>query len=116
MFLCALFGYLVQFLWNAVIADVFGLPGISFWQAVGLFILAKLFFGMGGGNSRRSKHRMRRHHHGSSEVEEKPETETTAEESEFVNDANFKKYWQEEGQEAYEAFLLQREEAGKEEG
>ena len=43
------FGYLVQLLWNATLAEMFGFPAISFWQAIGLFVLAKLFFGFGTG-------------------------------------------------------------------
>lgn len=31
-------------LWNAVIPDVFGLPHISFWQAVGLNLIANILF------------------------------------------------------------------------
>ena len=113
VFVCALFGFFVQFLWNAVVAEVFGLPTISFWQAVGLFVLAKLFFGMGGSRSRQSKRKRKRHHHSSSEDEEKSVTLPAEEETEFTADASFKKYWQEEGREAYEAFLSLREKADK---
>jgi hypothetical protein len=40
-----LFALLVRLIWNAVIPDVFGLPEITFWQAFGLILLAKLLFG-----------------------------------------------------------------------
>ena len=36
--------YPVMWIWNAVMPDVFGLPHISFWQALGLGILANIFF------------------------------------------------------------------------
>ncbi len=36
---------LVQCLWNWLLPDIFGLKEISYWQAFGLFILAKLLFG-----------------------------------------------------------------------
>jgi hypothetical protein len=66
--------FLVQFLWNQTIATMFDLPAISYWQAFGLFILAKLFFGMGIGRHRyRGKyrrHRHRKHRHNGIESED----------------------------------------------
>ena len=40
------FGYLVKVLWNWLMPSLFGLKTITYWQGVGLIILAKLFFGM----------------------------------------------------------------------
>ena len=54
--------FLVQFLWNQTIAAMFGLAAISYWQAFGLFILAKLFFGLGVRGGRFS-HRYKKGHH-----------------------------------------------------
>ena len=39
------FGNAVLYLWNNVIPTVFGLPTISYWQAVGLLCLSWIFFG-----------------------------------------------------------------------
>jgi len=39
------FGNAVLYLWNSVIPTVFGLPPISYWQAVGLLCLSWIFFG-----------------------------------------------------------------------
>ena len=36
-------GFLIQFLWNVTIASRFVLPGISYWRAVALLILARSF-------------------------------------------------------------------------
>lgn len=44
----ALLGYVVMYLWNWLMPDLFGLPEITFWKAVGLFVLAKILFGFGG--------------------------------------------------------------------
>jgi hypothetical protein len=56
IFLAALFalllGIVVQWLWNWLMPDIFGLKQITFWQAVGLLFLSKLLFGG------------LRHHHG----------------------------------------------------
>lgn len=41
---------IIMLLWNLLIPAIFGMPAINLWQALGLFILARLFFGdiMGG--------------------------------------------------------------------
>lgn len=46
----ALMSGLVMVLWNWLIPTIFGLTIITFWQALGLFVLSKLLFsGFGGG-------------------------------------------------------------------
>jgi hypothetical protein len=54
-------GFVVMSLWNALMPQLFGLRAITFWQALGLLLLAKILFGgfhrhAGGG---RWRHRMR---------------------------------------------------------
>jgi Ca2+/H+ antiporter, TMEM165/GDT1 family len=54
-------GFVVMSLWNTLMPQLFGLHAITFWQALGLLVLAKLLFGgfhrhSGGG---RWRHRMR---------------------------------------------------------
>ena len=92
-----LFGLLIQFLWNATLTEMFDLPALSFWQAVGLFILAKLFFGFGAGSSgsrpKRKKPRVDR--------QRGPDSEGV---STLADDETFKKFWEEEGKASYEAF------------
>lgn len=45
-------GLIVMLLWNAVLSPVLNIATLSYWQAVGLFILSKILFGgfRGGGN------------------------------------------------------------------
>ena len=38
-------GFVVMALWNALVHPIFGLNTITFWQALGLFVLAKILFG-----------------------------------------------------------------------
>lgn len=53
----ALFGGVVMLLWNWLMPCIFGLPELSFLQAVGLLVLCKILFGgIGGGHHG--------HHHG----------------------------------------------------
>lgn len=37
---------ITQYIWNLVMPEVFGVKEISFWQTVGLLILANVFFGV----------------------------------------------------------------------
>lgn len=54
--LCLLvLGVVVMSLWNWLVPSLFNGPEIGFWQALGLFILAKLIFG-GWGGGRCHKH------------------------------------------------------------
>ena len=40
-----LIGVVVQLLWNWLVPPIFGLPEITYWQGVGIFILFKILFG-----------------------------------------------------------------------
>ncbi|PJJ84141.1 hypothetical protein [Mucilaginibacter auburnensis] len=48
----SLISYAVMLLWNWLIPGIFGYSIITFWQAMGLFILSKLLFGFGRGGGR----------------------------------------------------------------
>jgi hypothetical protein len=51
-----IFGSIVMLLWNALMPVIFHLPLITFWQALGLLILAKILFsGFRGGPKGRWK-------------------------------------------------------------
>jgi MFS family permease len=54
-------GLVVQWLWNWLLPDIFGLRQITFWQALGLLALCRILFGSfgrGGGHHRDDgKHR-----------------------------------------------------------
>ena len=39
-----LLGYPVMLLWNWLIPEIFGLPIINFWQAIGLNLLSTILF------------------------------------------------------------------------
>ena len=43
----ALAGWAVMALWNALLPTLFGIPLITFWQALGLLVLGRLLFGFG---------------------------------------------------------------------
>lgn len=41
----ALGGFIVQLLWNSLLPPLFGLPAVTFWQALGLLVLCRILFG-----------------------------------------------------------------------
>jgi hypothetical protein len=43
------FGFVVMALWNYTMPAIFHLPTITYWQAVCLLILSRIFFGSGHG-------------------------------------------------------------------
>ena len=97
--LALLFGYVVMLLWNWLIPAIFGLGVITFWQAVGIVILAKLLFGGfggGGGKSRRKRNMEKRIKH---RLRERC-SETGIKEWRFYD-----QYWETEGKAAYEAYI-----------
>ncbi len=66
LFIAGLFllPYIVMLLWNGILPEIIGVKTITYWQAVGIFILCKLLFGgfKGGGNGHHKKHRMIKKH------------------------------------------------------
>ena len=54
-----LFGEIVMHLWNWLMPALFGLKMITFWQGLGLLVLARILVGGLGGGSNNSKSRKR---------------------------------------------------------
>lgn len=60
----AVMGLLTTALWNALLPHIFGLPAITFWQALGLLLLSRVLFGgLGGWGHRIRKARFARGWH-----------------------------------------------------
>ncbi len=72
-------GAITMLLWNALMPDLFGLPMISFVQAIGILVLSRIFFHGGHG------HRGWRNHdhksHWSSEWHKKHEEKDDSQEA-----------------------------------
>lgn len=51
----ALAGYVTMFLWNWLLPDLFQLPTISIWQALGLLLLSRILFGGWSGRGGRAQ-------------------------------------------------------------
>jgi hypothetical protein len=46
-------GVLVQWLWNWLLPDIFGVRRVTFWEALGLLALSRILFGGVGGGGRK---------------------------------------------------------------
>jgi hypothetical protein len=96
--LAILFGFAVMWLWNWLMPELFGLPTLTFWKAVGVVLLSKLLFGgFGGGGSSKG---------GSKRKKKK---------NDFSKWEFYDKFWKEEGEQAYEEYCerINNPEAGK---
>ncbi len=54
--LAAILGAVVMLLWNALLPALFGITAVTFWQAVGIVVLAKIFGGLLFGHRRHRMH------------------------------------------------------------
>ncbi len=101
LFLFALlFGLIVQLLWNWLMPALFGITAITFWQAVAIVVLAKILFGGFGWKhgDQRFPHSGRLPWHRSGATEGLPEEARK-------NGAQYRRFWDEEGREAFGAYL-----------
>jgi hypothetical protein len=103
-----LFGLVVKVLWNWLMPAVFGLGTITFWQAFGIVLLAKLLFGGFAHSHRDHDGRFERHFHsrfkrfaGAAEAGE--------DEGPIPGNGqkwrHFRQYWQDEGRAAFESYV-----------
>jgi hypothetical protein len=105
--LAFVFGFVIQFLWNWLMPDLFGLKAITYWQGFGIFILGKILFGSFGHNFHNHHRQWKRHfrgedwdgsHHWFEDGTWKPG-------GAYRNWKYYNKYWRDEGKAAFEAYL-----------
>lgn len=78
-------GFVAMLLWNWLMPMIFGLTALNFWQAIGLLLLSRIFFGRLGG-AREMLHRgMGKGRHSGNPLHEKWKTMTPEERAEFLN-------------------------------
>ncbi len=91
--LAILFGFVIMWLWNWLMPEIFGLTTLKYWQAVGLFILLKILFGgFGGGSSKKSSK--------NSNNKCEPNSKT-----DFSKWKHYDNFWKEEGDEHYKKYI-----------
>ena len=97
-----LFGFVIMWLWNWLMPDLFGLKTITYWQGVALFALAKILFGAVDGNkgdSQRARDK-RAHRFGPHKGDE------CKAEPDGVKD--YDEWWEKEGKGAFDNFINNR--------
>jgi len=101
------FALLVQFIWNSLMPAIFDLKTITFWQAFGIIVLAKLLFGgFGHHDHRHQDHRDYYHRHKDRDNEERPPGRTSR------NWKSYRQFWKDEGKQAFDAYVSRVEKQG----
>jgi len=77
--------YVLMMLWNWLMPVVFGVGTITFWQALGVFVLAKILFGFGrgGGWGHRGHWGYKHHYQWKEKMEERLKNMTPEEREKF---------------------------------
>lgn len=92
-----LFGYGFMLLWNWLMPDLFGLPVLSYWKAVGILVMAKLLFGsFEGGPSKKGSSKSKKHF--KSKMRDRCN-------GGFSKWEFYDEFWKEEGEKAFEAYV-----------
>ncbi|OQD44059.1 hypothetical protein [Croceivirga radicis] len=97
--LFALAIYVLMRLWNWLAPDLFGWQTINYWQALGLFVLAKILFGFGGEGSkcRPKKYKKKK------KWKAKCDMRKDFSDWKFYDD-----YWKDEGEASYKAYVARK--------
>jgi hypothetical protein len=115
-FFALIFGLLVQWLWGVTLSPIFDLPQITYWQAVGLVVLAKLFFGAVGHPHKDSDHsfRHKKWHDRFEGSYSKSSSVADRIKSHAENGKYYRDFWEQEGKKAFEDYLNRRRSANDE--
>lgn len=102
-----LVGYVLMQLWNWLMPELFGLTTITYWQAFGILILAKIIFGFGGGNGpRKSSGKHRKSY--------RKNKGCTTLRRDFTEWKHYDEFWASEGETAFKEFVKRKN--GNDEG
>jgi len=95
--LAILFGFIIMWLWNWLMPDIFGLTELTYWQAVGLFMLSKILIGTSGSGGGGKGHKSKKN--GKYKCNEKESK------NEFSKWKHYDNFWKEEGSESYQNYV-----------
>jgi hypothetical protein len=108
------FALLVKLIWNSLMPTIFDLKQITFWQAFGIIILAKLLFGSFG--SHRPDGWKKDSRYISPWHRQSGQADTDTPPSRYHPDwKTYSQYWREEGKAAFEAYMHKADTEQKEE-
>ena len=112
------FAILVKALWNWIMPGVFGLGEIGFWQAFGLLLLAKIFF---GGHGHGDHHPRSSHHRIHNWFRPDPSEPGGLQKEAWIGGRDshtrddFNEFWAGEGRDAFEEFVARKRSTSEEE-
>ena len=119
---CVLFGFVVMWLWNGLMPAIFGLTKLTYWQAVGILILAKIIFGGFGmndsGSHKKSKkgtirHEIKKEIKKEFEKEfEKDRAKDSKEHSDY--DEMYESWWETQGEKSFDEYMKNLNKDGEE--
>lgn len=99
------FGFVVKWVWNMLMPAVFGLSEITFWQAFGMVILAKLLFGGFSPHRRDRSYQSDRLHHDWHFPWRRFRDQRQNLKSHYRSWKDYHRFWHEEGEAAFEAYI-----------
>lgn len=105
------FGYLVMLLWNWLMPTLFGLKTVTYWQAAGLVLLARLIFGSMGHGSHGGHHG--HHHHRRHHKWEDGKWEECDDHEGWGNWQYYDEWWEAEGKEAFRQYAERMKDENK---
>ncbi|WP_051941675.1 hypothetical protein [Maribacter forsetii] len=97
-----LVGYIVMRLWNWLMPDIFGLPQIDYWKALGILLFSKIIFGFGGGDGSGNKKKNKRKKFTKFDPC-KPVR------NDFSKWKHYDEFWKNEGEQAYKDYVARNE-------
>ena len=101
--LMILFGFVIMWLWNWLMPEIFGLTTLSFWQSVGLIALLKLLLGgFGGGRGGKKSSR------------KSGEDCKKGSKTDFSKWKHYDQFWKEEGNDSYQQYIERQSNLGQE--
>jgi hypothetical protein len=98
-----LFGYFVMLLWNWLMPTIFGLTTITFWQSVGIVLLARLIFG-----GVKHNHKQPDKYHNRKYFDHW--VRKSRKERKFKDWRYFDNFWWDEGEKAYNDYMERQKE------
>ena len=98
-----LFGNVIMWIWNWLMPKFFGLSTITFWEGLGIFLLARILFGFGSSSHSEDsgkKHHKKSHHHGGE-----------ADKKDWKDWEYYDDWWEEDGKTAFHAYAERKKKA-----
>lgn len=95
-FFGVIFGFVIMLLWNWLMPVLFKLPTITYWQGIGIFVLAKIIFKSTDHQNPIDKNKHSHYEH-----------------SKFNNWMYYDKWWDKEGKKSFNDFIEKEKEDKK---